>query len=92
MIPYCSVVYGTKNKASLNQLMSLVGLYCMFSSVDSQARYGQCEAFEHVKPNTVFMNMGRGPVVDEIALIQALRTDGSRGGFGRLCPRALAGQ
>ena len=31
-------------------------------------------AFEAVKEGAVFMNMGRGPVVDENALMEALRT------------------
>jgi phosphoglycerate dehydrogenase-like enzyme len=49
------------------------------------------EAFEHVKRNAAFMNMGRGPVVDENALIQALKDGNAQGsGFVCLCPRALA--
>ena len=31
------------------------------------------DAFKHVKENAVFINLGRGPVVDEEALIEALK-------------------
>ena len=32
------------------------------------------DAFEHVKENAVFINLGRGPVVDEVALTTALES------------------
>ena len=37
------------------------------------------EAFEHVKANAVFINLGRGPVVDEPALIKALKAGKLKG-------------
>jgi phosphoglycerate dehydrogenase-like enzyme len=71
--PYCSVVYGT-DKASLNQLMSESDyIVCSAPSTVETEGLVNAEAFEHVKKNAVFMNMGRGPVVDENALIQALK-------------------
>jgi phosphoglycerate dehydrogenase-like enzyme len=37
------------------------------------------EAFAAVKPNAVFINLGRGPVVDEIALTEALQSGKLKG-------------
>ena len=41
------------------------------------------EAFANAKQNSVFINVGRGPIVDEDALIEALKGSGS-GSHGRL--------
>jgi phosphoglycerate dehydrogenase-like enzyme len=40
------------------------------------------EAFEHAKPNSVFINVGRGPIVDEDALIEALENGNRLRGAG----------
>ena len=41
--------------------------------------YHSVEAFDHVKENAVFINLGRGPVVDENSLVGALNTGRLRG-------------
>lgn len=71
--PYCSVVYGT-NKASLNQLMSESDyIVCSAPSTIETRGMVNADAFASVKQDAVFINLGRGPVVDEEALIQALK-------------------
>lgn len=73
---YCSVVYGT-DKESLNQLMSVSDyVVCSApSTIDTQSMMN-AEAFDHVKKDAVFINLGRGPVVDENALVAALKEGG----------------
>lgn len=48
------------------------------STVDTRGMVN-AEAFKSVKPNAVFINLGRGPVVDEAALIDALKDGRLRG-------------
>lgn len=71
--PYCDVVYG-RDKQSLNQLMSESDyIVCSTpSTVETRGMVNEI-AFEHVKPGAVFINLGRGPVVDEEAMIEALK-------------------
>ena len=58
----------------INQLMSESDyIVCSAPSTVETQGMVDAEVFEHVKKNAVFMNMGRGPVVDENALIQALK-------------------
>ena len=69
----CSVIYGT-DKGSLNKLMSEADyIVCSAPSTVDTRGMVNAEAFEHVKKNAVFINLGRGPVVDENALIAALK-------------------
>jgi phosphoglycerate dehydrogenase-like enzyme len=72
--PYCDVVYG-RDKQSLNQLMSESDyIVCSAPSTVETRGMVSAEAFEHVKEGAVFINLGRGPVVDEDALVKALKT------------------
>ena len=71
--PYCEVVYGT-DKASLNKLMSESDyIVCSAPSTVETRGMVNAEAFECVKEDAVFINLGRGPVVDEEALLKALK-------------------
>jgi phosphoglycerate dehydrogenase-like enzyme len=71
--PLCDVVYGT-SKASLNQLMSESDyIVCSAPSTVETRGLVNADAFAHVKENAVFINLGRGPVVDEAALTEALK-------------------
>ena len=77
--PYCNVVYGT-GKDSLNQLMSESDyIVCSAPSTGETRGMVNAEAFAAVKPGAVFLNLGRGPVVDEAALIEALKDGRLRG-------------
>jgi phosphoglycerate dehydrogenase-like enzyme len=69
--PLCDVVYGPD---SLNKIMSESD-YIVCSApltAETQGLVG-AQQFEHAKENAVFINLGRGPVVDEDALIAALK-------------------
>lgn len=74
--PLCEVVYGT-DKKSLNRLMSESDyIVCSAPSTVETGGMVNADAFRHVKEGAVFLNLGRGPVVDEDALIEALKDDG----------------
>ena len=71
--PLCDEVYGT-GKSSLNKLMSKSDyIVCSAPSTIETEGMVDASAFEAVKENAVFINLGRGPVVDEDAMIQALK-------------------
>ena len=77
--PLCDVVYGT-DKASLNQLMSESDyIVCSAPSTVETRGMVNADAFKAVKKNAVFINLGRGPVVDENALIDALKSGQLKG-------------
>eukprot|EP00529_Nitzschia_sp_RCC80_P019483 CAMPEP_0113511140 /NCGR_PEP_ID=MMETSP0014_2-20120614/38537_1 /TAXON_ID=2857 /ORGANISM="Nitzschia sp." /LENGTH=432 /DNA_ID=CAMNT_0000407191 /DNA_START=126 /DNA_END=1424 /DNA_ORIENTATION=+ /assembly_acc=CAM_ASM_000159 len=77
--PLCDVVYGT-SKSSLNQLMSESDyIVCSAPSTVETRGMVNADAFDHVKEGAVFINLGRGPVVDERALIKALKSGRLRG-------------
>lgn len=77
--PLCDAVYGT-SKASLNKLMSESDyIVCSAPSTVETRGMVNADAFDHVKENAVFINLGRGPVVDEAALIKALKSGKLRG-------------
>ena len=77
--PLCDVVYGT-DKASLNQLMSESDyIVCSAPSTVDTRGMVNADAFAAVKKNAVFINLGRGPVVDEKALIGALKSGQLKG-------------
>lgn len=79
MDPYCDVVYGT-SKANLNQLMSESDyIVCSAPSTIETRGMVNAAAFEAVKENAVFINLGRGPVVDEQALYNALSSNKLKG-------------
>lgn len=71
--PYCNVVYG-RGKEGLNRLMSESDyVVCSAPSTVETRGMVNADAFKSAKENAVFINLGRGPVVDEQALIQALK-------------------
>lgn len=77
--PLCDVVYGT-DKASLNQLMSESDyIVCSAPSTVETRGMVNAQAFDSVKENAVFINLGRGPVVDEAALVDALKSGKLKG-------------
>ena len=77
--PYCDVVYG-RDKESLNKLMAESDyIVCSAPSTVETRGMVNADAFDHVKENAVFINLGRGPVVDEAALIKALKTKRLKG-------------
>lgn len=79
--PYCDVVYGN-DKESLNRLFAESD-YILCSAPltpETQGMIGK-EQFDCAKKGAVFINLGRGPIVDEDALIDALK-DGRLKGAG----------
>ena len=77
--PVCDEVYGT-GRANLQKLMS-VSDYVVCSAPSTVETRGMVDAaaFGASKRNQVFINLGRGPVVDEDALVSSLR-DGTLSG------------
>jgi phosphoglycerate dehydrogenase-like enzyme len=77
--PYCDRVYG-RDRESLVRLMGESDyVVCSApSTVETRGMVG-AEAFEAVKPGAVFVNLGRGPVVDEAALVRALQSGRLKG-------------
>jgi phosphoglycerate dehydrogenase-like enzyme len=74
--PFCDVIYG-RDKGSLNQLMSESDyIICSAPSTVETRGMVSADAFQAVKEGAVFINLGRGPVVDEQALIEALKPTG----------------
>jgi phosphoglycerate dehydrogenase-like enzyme len=77
--PYCDVVYG-RDKTSLKRLMSESDyIICSAPSTVETRGMVNAAAFKAVKANAVFINLGRGPVVDEAALIEALKSGQLKG-------------
>lgn len=77
--PLCDVVLGA-DKESLHALCRESDyIVCSAPSTVETKGMVSAEAFENMKENAVFINLGRGPVVDEEALIEALRS-GKLGG------------
>ena len=77
--PLCDVVYGT-DKKSLNTLMSESDyIVCSAPSTTETRGMVNADAFAAVKKNAVFINLGRGPVVDEKALIASLKSGQLKG-------------
>jgi phosphoglycerate dehydrogenase-like enzyme len=72
--PYCTQVYSN-DKESLNRLFSECD-YILCSAPLTPETKGMIgkEQFDSAKKDAVFINLGRGPVVDEDALIEALKT------------------
>ena len=69
----CDVVYPS-DKASLHRLMSESDyILCALPLTAATKGMIDKEAFDHAKSNSVFINVGRGPIVDEDALIDALK-------------------
>jgi phosphoglycerate dehydrogenase-like enzyme len=79
--PICDVVYGN-DKNSLNKLFAESD-YILCSAPLTPETKGMItkEQFDNAKENAVFINVGRGPIVDQDALIDALK-DGRLKGAG----------
>lgn len=77
--PICDEVYGT-GRSSLQKLMSLSD-YVVCSAPSTVETRGMVDedAFKAAKANQVFINLGRGPVVDENALVESLKNGTLRG-------------
>lgn len=75
----CDVVYG-RDVESLNQLMAQSDyIVCSAPSTIETRGMVSAQAFDHVKQDAVFINLGRGPVVDEAALIRSLESGRLKG-------------
>jgi len=73
--PFCNKVYD-RSAASLQNLMSESDyIVCSAPSTVETRGMVNAPAFDAVKPGAVFINLGRGPVVDEDALLRALQHD-----------------
>ena len=77
---YCDTVYYGKD--SLNTLFKESD-YVLCSAPLTSETYQMIgrEQFDNAKKDSVFINVGRGPIVDEIALVEALK-DGRLKGAG----------
>jgi phosphoglycerate dehydrogenase-like enzyme len=77
--PLCDVVYGN-SRENLNKLFAESD-YILCSAPLTPETRGMigAEQFSYCKPGAVFINLGRGPIVDENSLIQALRDEKLKG-------------
>lgn len=77
----CTAVYGN-DKESLNRLFADCDYVLCAAPLtsDTESMIGK-EQFDVAKSGAVFINVGRGPIVDEAALIEALK-DGRLKGAG----------
>lgn len=67
-------------KLALQKLMSLSDyVVCSAPSTVETRGMVNADAFKAAKPNQVFINLGRGPVIDEGALIESLKNGTLRG-------------
>ena len=75
--PYCDFMYGSD---SLNKLFSESDYVLCSAPLTPQTKgmIGK-EQFDNAKDDAVFINVGRGPIVDEDALIDALKTGKLKG-------------
>jgi phosphoglycerate dehydrogenase-like enzyme len=71
--PFISQVYGN-GQESINTIMSTCD-YVLISAPLTNDTKGMInkEAFQHARPNTVLINVGRGPIIDEVEMIKALK-------------------
>jgi phosphoglycerate dehydrogenase-like enzyme len=77
--PFCDVVYG-RDHESLKTLMAASDyIVCSTPSTVETRGMVSAAALAAVKPNAVFINLGRGPVVDEAALTEALQNGKLKG-------------
>lgn len=77
--PYCDIVYGAD---SLNQVFAECDYVLCAAPLTAETHkmIGK-DQFDHAKKGCVFINVGRGPIVDEPALVEALK-DGRLKGAG----------
>ena len=77
--PLCDIVYSN-TKENFHKLMSTSDyILCSAPLTDETRGLFGSEAFQHAKDNAVFINVGRGPIVDENALIEALKNGKLKG-------------
>jgi len=75
----CDEVLGT-GKLALQKLMSKSDyVVCSAPSTVETRGMVNADAFRAAKSNQVFINLGRGPVIDEDALIESLKNGTLRG-------------
>jgi len=77
--PFVDDVYPS-DRESLNRIMSECDyILCAAPlTADTEGLFDK-EAFDHAKKDSVFINVGRGPIVDEDALIDALKAGNLKG-------------
>ena len=77
--PYCDVVYGN-DKESMNKLFAESD-YVLCSAPLTPETKGMItkEQFDAAKKDCCFINVGRGPIVDEDALVAALKSGKIKG-------------
>ena len=77
--PYCDAIYGN-DAPSLNQLFSESDYIVVSAPLTEETRgmIGR-EQFEHAKDGAVLINVGRGPIIDEDAMIEALKNGKLKG-------------
>ena len=77
--PLVDVVYGN-GQESINKIMAECD-YILISAPLTDATRGMInkEAFEHIHSNAVLINVGRGPIIDEEAMIVALKEGKMKG-------------
>lgn len=77
--PICDQVFGT-GRAALQTLMSVSDyVVCSAPSTIETRGMVNADAFKMSKEGQVFINLGRGPVVDEDALVESLKNGTLRG-------------
>ena len=77
--PFCDEVYAN-DKASLHRIMRESDyILCAAPLTPETKGLFDKEAFDNAKENSVFINVGRGPIVDEDALISALKNGRLKG-------------
>ena len=75
--PYCNEVYGMDG---LNDLMAESDYVLVAAHLTEQTRgMIYTEALSKCKPSAVIINVGRGPIIDEEALIDALKNNTIKG-------------
>ena len=77
--PLCDVVYGSDTE-SLNKLFAESD-YVLCSAPLTPETKGLItqEQFDNAKKDCVFINVGRGPIVDEEAMIRSLQSGALKG-------------
>ena len=75
----CDAIYGN-DTASLNTVFSESDYVVVSTPLTKETRgmIGR-EQFEHAKDGTVLINVGRGPIIDEDAMIEALKNGNLKG-------------
>jgi phosphoglycerate dehydrogenase-like enzyme len=78
---FCDCIYGPDG---LNQLFAESDyIVCSAPLTDeTKGMIGRQQLLEHAKQDAVFINVGRGPIVDEDALVEALSPGGRLKGAG----------